>query len=35
VLFHFVDKDHFESAWQLYENGKPKFTEKALYTRVR
>jgi len=35
VLIRFVDNDHFETEWQFFENGKPKFTEKALYTRVK
>ena len=35
VLIRFVDNNHFETQWQFFENGKPKFTEKALYTRVR
>lgn len=35
VLIRFVDNNHFETEWQFYENGKPKFTEKAQYTRVR
>jgi hypothetical protein len=35
VLIRFVDDNHFQSEWQFFENGKPKFTEKALYTRVR
>jgi hypothetical protein len=35
VLIRFVDNNHFETEWQFFENGKPKFTEKALYTRIR
>jgi len=35
VLIRFVDNNHFETEWQFFENGKPKSTEKALYTRVR
>jgi hypothetical protein len=35
VLIRFVDDNHFATEWQFFENGKPKFTEKALYTRVR
>jgi hypothetical protein len=30
-----VDNTHFVSEWQFYENGKPKFSETAQYTRVR
>ena len=30
-----VDKDHMVAEWQYYENGQPKFTEKAQYTRVK
>jgi len=33
--FKLVDNDHFTSAWTLYENVKPKFTEAAQYTRVK
>jgi len=32
--FHFVDADHFTTEWQFVENGKPKFTETAKYTRL-
>jgi hypothetical protein len=35
VRFRFVDNDHFSSEWQFYEDGKPKMTETAEYTRVR
>ncbi len=35
MLIRFIDNNHFETEWQFFENGKPKFTEKALYTRVR
>ena len=30
-----VDNSHLVSEWQFYENGKPKFTETANFTRVR
>ena len=30
-----VDNSHLVSEWQFYENGKPKFSENAEYTRVR
>jgi hypothetical protein len=30
-----LDDKHFSAAWQFYENGKPKMTETAQYTRVR
>ena len=30
-----IDNNHVDSAWQLYENGAPKQTESAHYTRVR
>ncbi len=29
------DHDHFASAWEFYENGQPKMTETAQYTRVK
>lgn len=29
-----IDNDHIASTWEFYENGKPKFTETAAYTRV-
>jgi hypothetical protein len=32
---HFIDGDHLSSDWQFVENGAPKFTETAQYTRVR
>lgn len=35
VTLHFVDDNHVSAEWQLFENGQPKFTEKAQYTRVR
>ncbi len=30
-----VDNSHLVSEWQFYENGQPKFSETAQYTRVR
>ena len=30
-----VDNSHLVSEWQFYENGQPKFSESAQYTRVR
>ncbi len=30
-----VDNNHMQSSWQFYENGQPKMTESADYTRVR
>jgi hypothetical protein len=30
-----VDSSHLVSEWQFYENGKPKFSETAQYTRIR
>lgn len=30
-----VDNSHLVSEWQFYENGQPKFSETAKYTRVR
>lgn len=30
-----VDNSHLASEWQFYENGKPKFSETAQYTRVQ
>lgn len=30
-----IDHDHVDSEWQFYENGAPKMTESAHYTRVR
>ena len=35
AALRFVDDRHFESAWEFFENGKPKMSEKAVYTRVR
>ena len=31
----FIDADHFNSDWQYYEDGHPKFTEDLQFTRVR
>ncbi len=33
--FRLVDNNHLKTEWQFYENGKPKMTEAAQYTRVR
>ncbi|HTS24949.1 MAG TPA: hypothetical protein VMH81_03695 [Bryobacteraceae bacterium] len=30
-----VDQNHMSAEWQFYENGQPKFTEHAQYTRVK
>lgn len=35
VALHFVDNNHLSADWQFFENGQPKFTESAQYTRVR
>jgi len=35
ATYRIVDHDHVESQWQFYENGAPKMTESAQYTRVR
>ena len=35
ATYKLVDGDHFSTAWTLYENGKPKFTETSHYTRVK
>jgi hypothetical protein len=35
ATFRLVDDQHFQSEWQFYENGKLKFAEKPIYTRVR
>ena len=35
VKIHIVDNSHLASEWQFYENGKPKFSEAAQYTRVQ
>lgn len=35
ATFKPVDADHFTTAWTLYENAKPKFTESSQYTRVK
>jgi hypothetical protein len=31
---HLIDRNHLASEWQFYEDGKPKLTETAQYTRV-
>jgi hypothetical protein len=33
--FRFVDNNHLATAWEFYENGAPKMSESAEYTRVR
>lgn len=33
--FHLVDADHFTNSWTLFDNGVPKFTLTAQYTRVK
>ncbi len=33
--FHLVDADHFTSSWTLFDNGRPKLTFTARYTRVK
>jgi len=30
-----VDNNHLSSEWQFYDNGKPKFSETAQYSRVQ
>ncbi|MGA2131427.1 MAG: hypothetical protein ABSH50_03855 [Bryobacteraceae bacterium] len=35
VKIHVVDHNHFASEWQFFENGQPKMTETAQYTRVK
>ena len=30
-----ADNNHFTAQWQFYEDGKPKFSESADYTRVK
>jgi hypothetical protein len=35
ATYQLTDSDHFTTAWTLYENGKPKFTETSQYTRVK
>ena len=32
---HLIDHDHLTSEWQFYQDGKPKFTESAQYSRVQ
>jgi hypothetical protein len=33
--YRFIDANHFNSQWELYENGRQKSVETAEYTRVR
>ena len=35
ATLHLVDNNHIASEWQFFENGQPKFTEKAQYSRIR
>lgn len=35
VRFRIAERDHFTSQWEFFENGQPKMTETAEYTRVR
>ncbi len=35
ATYKLADNDHFTTAWTMYENGKPKFTETSRYTRVK
>ena len=35
VKLRIIDNNHVDSEWQFYENGAPKMTESAHYTRVR
>lgn len=35
ATFRFIDDQHFKSAWDFYDGGKPKETHAAEYTRVR
>ncbi len=35
ATFRTIDDRHLDSEWQFYENGAPKMTESAHYTRVR
>lgn len=35
ATFRIIDNNHIDSEWQFYENGAPKMTEAAHYTRVR
>ena len=35
ATLHLVDNNHLSSEWQFFENGQPKFTERAQYTRIR
>lgn len=33
--FQLIDADHFNNAWTLFENGKPKMTLTAQYARIK
>jgi hypothetical protein len=33
--YKFIDADHFQTVWVFVEDGKPKFTEDAIYARVK
>ncbi len=33
--FRFIDDQHFASAWQFYQDGKPKMNESFEFTRVK
>jgi len=35
VKLRIIDDKHVDSEWQFYENGAPKMTESAHYTRLR
>lgn len=35
VKFRLLDHNHLVSEWQFYQDGKPKFTETANYSRVQ
>ena len=35
VKLRIIDDNHLDSQWQFYENGAPKLTESAHYTRIR
>jgi hypothetical protein len=35
ATIRFVDGEHLSAAWEFYEGGRPKSTERAEYTRVR
>lgn len=32
---HLIDHNHLVSEWQFYQDGKPKFTESAQYSRIQ